>query len=694
MTESSRAPDVAISVLDPAEDAAAFEEVVQLADQNRGTLGFLPRSALASESRLGHIRIAKRDRHVIGYLLFGIAQERIRLTHLCVAPSARGQGVAKALISHLSQTHPTARGIGLKCRRDYGLEEMWLHLGFTPLVDVEGRSKAGHLLTLWWLDHGHDDLFSQTLGSEGRLTASFGLDVFTDIHLGEAKDPLARQSILLAKSQERAKIDFFTTSQLWIELNRRKDDAVRVQLKSAARTYVNRQTTPDAVEELAEQLFSACESASVPARRKSAIDVRMLAAASLAQADLFISRDTNLVERIAPAVEDLIDVRVLTPSEAITYLDENYSERFYYPQRLLDTEFIERRMNAGDEREAVQKFTDPHSTDDLQASLVELASSEHGERRVVRNPQDAVIALYGYASLNEILKVPVLRVEEGDLSHTVSYQLLRALRETCLARGCRLLAITDRHLGTSLEQILEQDGFRRTKDGWTVPVIREILTWAELRAASTDLGAVAMTEIATTYLTQDIEIPRTVASRLEHDWWPLKIRGSGLKTYIVPIKPGFAQTLLGTRPSLLPRPDALGLSREHVYYRSPRVRIERPARVLWYESSEVGAITAASRLISVDRNRPAVLHSKYAHLGVWGLNDIVKAAGNKGEAMALRVADTEIFSRPINYPEIWSLLPDCRPSTLQSTQEINEQGFLALYERGIGVGSRRGSAPS
>src|SRR6266516_3143452 len=79
-------------------------------------------------------------------------------------------------------------------------------------------------------------------------------------------------------------------------------------------------------------------------------------------------------------------------------------------------------------------------------------------------------------------------------------------------------------------------------------------------------------------------MPAVAAAELERIWWPAKIIDSGLPTYLIPIQQAFSVDLLGVPHSFL-RHDALGLAREHVYYRSPKgLRMQAPARLLWYIS--------------------------------------------------------------------------------------------------------------
>ena len=89
-----------------------------------------------------------------------------------------------------------------------------------------------------------------------------------------------------------------------------------------------------------------------------------------------------------------------------------------------------------------------------------------------------------------------------------------------------------------------------------------------------------------------------------------------------------------------------------MYYRSPRPRIvTAPARLLWYASgarrdSGVAAVSPAHGLKRSSPRRPAELHQRFRHLGVWQ-QDQVAAVAKDGTALALRFADTEIFPHQV-----------------------------------------------
>jgi predicted transcriptional regulator len=143
---------------------------------------------------------------------------------------------------------------------------------------------------------------------------------------------------------------------------------------------------------------------------------------------------------------------------------------------------------------------------------------------------------------------------------------------------------------------------------------------------------------------------------------------------------------------LMPRSDVLGISREHVYYRSSGRRGESvPARLLWYVSDGISQgegqmVVGSSRLDEVLIDTPEALFSKFEHLGVYGRVEVQEAADTSGRAMALRFSDTEIFPKPVTLRRLTSLarglgLP-WSSNLLISLSKINNELFQAIYQEG------------
>ncbi|MFE9138478.1 hypothetical protein [Streptomyces sp. NPDC007355] len=107
-----------------------------------------------------------------------------------------------------------------------------------------------------------------------------------------------------------------------------------------------------------------------------------------------------------------------------------------------------------------------------------------------------------------------------------------------------------------------------------------------------------------------------IASMAERVWWPAKLIGMALPSFIAPIKPRWSTELFDVPAMLVPRDDVLGSSREHVYYRSSGHRGERvPARILWYASEGTSGqqgkmVIGCSRLDEVVIDDPDALFSR------------------------------------------------------------------------------------
>ena len=129
--------------------AAPLDGVLKLARGNRRYLGFLPDAGFTDRAAKGTLLIATGNGETVGYVLYDLPGDRVKIIHLCVATHARRSGVASALIAEVSTRHRDRRGLQLRCRRDFPANELWPRLGFRAIRDVPGRSRAGHLLTVW-----------------------------------------------------------------------------------------------------------------------------------------------------------------------------------------------------------------------------------------------------------------------------------------------------------------------------------------------------------------------------------------------------------------------------------------------------------------------------------------------------------------------------------------------------------------
>ncbi len=160
-------------------DAPSFADVLRLAQSNRRYLGFLPDAGFADRAGKGTLLVATDGETALGYVLYDLPGDRVKIVHLCVAGGCRHAGVARALIDDVSARHQDRRGLELTCRRDFPANTLWPRLGFRPVAERPGRSAARYPLTIWQLAHVHEDLFTPI--DERREIAVIDNNIFKDL---------------------------------------------------------------------------------------------------------------------------------------------------------------------------------------------------------------------------------------------------------------------------------------------------------------------------------------------------------------------------------------------------------------------------------------------------------------------------------------------------------------------------------
>jgi ribosomal protein S18 acetylase RimI-like enzyme len=105
-----------------------FDQILALWRTHSDTLGFMPLGGFEDAAQKRTLLAAiDTSRQLCGYVLYRKSSSQIAITHLCVAPSARGKGIARLLTDELSQRHRDSIGIGIWCRRDFSANQVWQH---------------------------------------------------------------------------------------------------------------------------------------------------------------------------------------------------------------------------------------------------------------------------------------------------------------------------------------------------------------------------------------------------------------------------------------------------------------------------------------------------------------------------------------------------------------------------------------
>lgn len=658
---------IAIVEVDETTDLA--RAVIDLANgPAKRTLGFLPDQGFLDRARRGTLLAAVADSELLGYVLYDLPGFVVKVVHLCVAQNARRRGVARRLIAEVSDRHSDRQRIVLACRYDYEATAVWEALQFRPQGSRPGRSKAGHMLTVWVRDFDHPTLFDEF--EDERSVAALDHNVFLDLHMDAANRPEGSESRHLLDDWIGEYVELCVTDEVFHEIHDYGDATQRALEQRWASSYRNLSKPQDQWADLTESV-----AALVP--KAGAADHRHVARAAAAGAKYLVSRDRELL-RGADAVEAGVGIRVLPPEGLIVRLDQLRADGPYRPSALLGTE-LRQLAPTSDLHDALfaalLNTREGERRSDLGARLRPmLADPTHHDFQIVQAADGKIVAGFARRVSHPNLEIPFLRVAPGmPGANVVARQLLFSQRKRTADLNLSQARITDPHPSTDVRDALKLEHFDPIERGWACQVRVGLLDAVEVGKAG--------------------PLERSTAVDFEDKYWPAKITGAEIDTYLVPIRVAFAESLLDpglAEQSLLPRKLGLGLSREHVYYRHTQNSrgISPGSRILWYVTGGTpvharGSVRAVSQVADVVVGRPRSLHARFERFGVYALKQVSDLADRNGRVMALRFVNTEVLDRPVSLESLEALWAENgeRFQAPQSPTLIGEHMFCLVYRR-------------
>lgn len=640
-----------------------LHDVIELGRLDRRFLGFLPDQGFSERADNGTLLVAVAGGATAGYVLYDLPGNWITLRHLCVAQSYRGLGVATALVNEVRARHPDRAGIELACRPDFPADAIWPKLDFRPVGYRRGRSRTGHELKIWLDDFEQPNLFTDAALSAVavRDIAVIDHNVFEDLVTDR---PEGEESRALEEDWVGELIEVCITAEVNLEIDKCQDSALRRQMQHDAQLF--RVLRDPGWRELVSDFTTA-----VP--RAGGADQNHLARALAAGATYFVTRDDEVLEA-AKRVEAAFDLIPIRPWDLIVRLDLLRSRGRYEPALLHGTAIRSAGLDGVDEADLVRNFVN-HAAGERAASFKKIirgALADPGGRRT-RVFETATGELLGILMLKperDAVEVPLIRVVAGDrLAPAVARQLAFLPREAAASEGARAVRITDPKPSPAVLRALPEEAY-------------------------VERGGVPTCEVGRGIKTADkTQSNQWSAAAEERRRWPERSIGAGMKTFMVPIHPWWASQLFDANlaaETLEGRGIALGLSREHIYYRSTHASggIAAPARILWYvkggtAAHRVGALRAVSLLDEVVIGRADTLFRRFERLGIWTRQQVRERADAKHRVMALRFTDTELFERPLYLDELRRLYAgaDARFSAPRGPQPATERTFCLIYKQ-------------
>jgi predicted nucleic acid-binding protein/predicted transcriptional regulator len=534
---------------------------------------------------------------------------------------------------------------------------------------------------VWWRGHGESDLLTWTPDAT-RLQLALDANVFLDLEPGVERSG-GEVSRALLDDWLGGELELVVTPEVSRELVRGTDDASRA--RQLARLAGMPLATP--VESVVERNLETLEGlVALPGghgqRRSCVADLRQAAAASAAGIAHFVTRDYWMLTTVAPVAQDALGLTILGPEAVLLRLDELSGRAAFQPVALENTNLTARSVVSSDTA-LLGRFLSVESGE-RRSNYRSMVRGVFGEERgavrtqLIIDPVHGPIVFFATKLVGRRMEVPILRVRHPSLRETIAKLVLFQLRRDAVRAGASELWLTDHHAGPWLERIAAVDGFTRAGAGLGVAVIRGHLTVD---------GVVRRLEgtpelQASVRATARSDLPE-VRAAVEGLAWPVVVSDLGLSNFMIPIRPRWSMDLIGYPRGLWGPADFLGLSRERVYYRAPTLRgLRAPGRVLWYVSG-LRQVVARSRVLEVTVGDASAIFRENRRYGVFGKQEVL-AAAKRGQVMAIRFGDTEVFSRPVELRDLRRISRSTGAvvGTIQAPQSVSEEMFEQVHAQG------------
>lgn len=648
---------------------SSLEDVIQLWRIHSDTLGFMPRGAFeqASENECLWAAISSTGT-VRGYVLFRRSKGGIKIAHLCINKTARGQGLARMLVNQITQRFPEVTGIGLWCREDFPANKMWPSLGFSPRARRRGRSSDGCELVFWFKDHGNPDLLSN-ITSGDRVEAVIDSCVYFDI-VDDDQSIRGEESRALISDWLQDSLRLFISQEVRNDMHRDSNADRRNCRERQIGNFDEIRIAPNQYEKALAKIRSVLPLAMDDQTRT---DYSHLAWTLASEIPYFITRDGPLLKH--KAVLQKLDLTILTPGELIRRIDELERKEAYRPEEISGANITFLKVHDG-HMHLVEKLIET-SAGESPRGLVALvrklmATPRQSQVRIAIDAAETPLALIGEEFIDS--KSPVMslvRLNKSNFAPALARFIVYKLIREKSGNEWVSFSVVDSCLPDIFREALIYSGFQ-TKDGCVL-------------VRSCRGGLLTSTEVE-----KEIgPLPQLPAQR-DKQIWPAKLTDIMVPVYMIPINPSYASSLfdhgLASQTLFCAKPDVL-MQDECVYYSATRINLQAPGRIIWYVSEGEGydgtsAARACSFLIEAVRGPAKGIFKKFKRFGVFDWKQVLDIAGHPdGEITAIRFANTESFPKPIGLKEMLNDLG----SAPAGPRPLSYDLFLKLYRLGLSL---------
>jgi GNAT superfamily N-acetyltransferase len=659
--------------------SSLLDQVWELYRKNSATLGFLPRGALDEFAHAGRVLAATRGDELLGYAAWRRSREEAVLVHLCVAEAHRGSNCSEVLLRAMIEHCRQDASIRLRCRKDYiAANRVWPRLGFAVDREVVGRGADQVPLLEWRRKNLENSPLLQAIqAATPRATHVVALDanVFFDV-MNPAAAHHEESHALLADWLDD--VDVCVTRELRNEVARQDDDGRRQAASAYLRQFPELAAHPDLLVPALAEIAAVLPPAVTDSDES---DRRQLVHAWKGGASYFATRDGTLLDH-AGDLQTVTGLIVLRPTDVVARLQGDFLGTDYAPVRLQGTQVERRTARSEEELLPFQRFMVRESKAGwLQTVRAARAVPDRCSVEVVGARGEAPrVALAVDRSPPESLHLSFLRALSGSLTGTILRRVLANVVESAREQNRSQVTIDDPGPG-EVRDALEQVGFEVVRGG---RLVRHTLSGLVTRDAA---PAIIRERLP------DVVLPANPpAEELEARFWPLKVLGAEIPSFLVPIKPLWAAALFDRHlasQELFGVPEGPALALENVYYSASNIHIPAGSRILWYvsrDASAVRAVRAVSTSLGTDVDAATRLSRRYHRLGVFRWQDILQLAKGdpQGQLRAYRFVRTELLEWPVRWRQLEDLILRYMGTRnrLASPLRVPEALFEELYRAG------------
>lgn len=695
-------------------DSSHLDQIKMLADKYSGTIGFFPYAAFDRHAANNHIiGCVSEEYGCVGYILFDVARNRAKITHLCVADEFRGQRIPARLLNYLKEITSNLQGIALSCRRDYNLSKFWSNLGFVAQGERPGKAKESSTLTEWRLNYGKPDLFSDFAErqSESKLCVVVDANIFFDLTNEEFSDDGSRESKALLADWLFSETKLFLTDEIFNEINRNENPKYREKFNQEVNRFALLRYDLDKISEISQNIRNLFPEIMKPSDES---DLRQIAKTIAGSIDIpfFITRDNRLSEEVEEEVYQKFGLKIISPVEFIVQQDQLRRDYAYQPARLAGTSIRKSVISADQKDEVIKNFlmNEMGETKPSFRSKINLSLSDPSRFKsiLITNAEGDYLALIVLDKLKEFdLKIPIIRFKSSKISLTLIRHLIFEIFTESSNENRNIICIEEEYLKETIADALREDKFIECNKSWikiclstcgTLDQIAETLSSVKLNSSDIQLNNHISKKISNfvEIISHSSSLDNSFVLDLERNLYPVKILDASIPTFIIPIQAVWAKELFDPEIAneyLWGAQEELALNRVGVYYRSNNRTCtwETPGRILWYVSQptnknstvSVHSIRAVSFLDEITVGIPKDLYKKFRRLGVYTFQDVLDTAkGNLDkEIMAIKFSDTQLLKTPVKLHRIQSILE--RRTTFPAPLRINSTEFSMIYNEGM-----------